>query len=151
MLESHFYCCKTKLVVWSKSGRNLTIGSSHNRWGLILAVGSHLTSIWTIRCIWNWLLELGPNLDGQINMGKLGVVGLVAGGGTDFLKKLEKYWRNKSKYHRFFAIGGDFFKKIFDFSAPTNFWWNFWMSLSSTFCHPLSYRRCLKHEIWTKF
>ena len=44
-------------------------------------------------------------------MGKLGVVGSAASGGADFLKKLEKYQRNKSKYRIFFAIGGDFFKK----------------------------------------
>ena len=49
-IEISFYRWKKKLVVGSKYGRNLTIGSSHSRWGSILAVGSHPTSIWTIRC-----------------------------------------------------------------------------------------------------
>ena len=38
-----FYHWKTILVVGSKYGRNLIIGSSHSRWGSILAVGSHPT------------------------------------------------------------------------------------------------------------
>ena len=97
-----FYRCKTKLAVESKSRRNMTIGSSHNRWGSILTVGSHPASIWTIRCIWNWPLELRPNLDHQINVGKLGAIRSIVGGDADFFKKLAKNQQNKSKYHRFF-------------------------------------------------
>ena len=83
-----FYRWKTILVVGSKSGRNLIIGSSHSRWGSILTVGSHLTSIWTIRCTWNWSLELGPNLDLQINVGKLGAVGSAVGARCRFFQKI---------------------------------------------------------------
>ena len=71
-----FYCCKTKLAIGLKFGRNLTIGSSYNCWGSILAIESHPNSFWTIRSTWNWPLELRPYLDYQINVGKLGAVGL---------------------------------------------------------------------------
>ena len=71
-----FYCCKTKLAIGLKFGRNLTIGSSYNCWGSILAIESHPNSFWTIRSTWNWPLELRPDLDYQINVGKLGAVGL---------------------------------------------------------------------------
>ena len=69
-----FYRCKTKLVVGLKSGQILTIGSSYNCWGSILAIGSHTNSIWTIRCTWNWLLEIEPDLNCLINARKLGAI-----------------------------------------------------------------------------
>ena len=110
-----FYHWKTILVVGSKYGRNLIIGSSHSRWGSILAVGSHPTSIWTIRCTWNWSLELGPNLDRQINAGKLGAVGSAVGARRQFFQKIKEKIaeinRNKRKFLWNFPTRGDFFKK----------------------------------------
>ena len=71
-----FYCWKTKLAIWPKSGQNLTIGLSYSRWGSTLVVGSHPDSIWTIGCTVYWPLELGPDLDRQVNMRKLGAIEL---------------------------------------------------------------------------
>ena len=114
-----FYCWKTKLVVGSKFGWNLIMGSSHSRWGSILVVGSHPTSIWTIRCTWNWPLELGQNLDHRINVGKLGAVGLAAGARRRFFQKIGEINWNKRKFLQNFPIGGKFFQKITDISLFT--------------------------------
>ena len=143
-----FYCWKTKLVVGSKSGRNLIIGSSHSRWGSILVVGSHPTSIWTIRRTWNWPLELGQNLNHRINVGKLGVVRLAVGARRRFFQKIGEINWNKRKFPQNFPIGGNFFSKNHQYLS---FYQNLWIFLPSTFHSPLSFRWLPKHQISPKF
>ena len=105
-----FYRCKTKLVVGSKSGWNLTIGSSYSRWGSILAVESHSDSIWTIRCTWNWPLELRPNLDSKINARKLGAIGSEDQGSRCRRWFFWKNGRYKPKFRQLIAVADDFLK-----------------------------------------
>ena len=134
-----FYRWKTKLVVGSKSRRNLTIESSHSCWGSIMVVGSHPTSIWTIRCTWNWPLELRPNLDRQINAGKLEAIRSAIGGGCRFFEKISEINWNIADFFQLEVI----FKKYSRYFS--DFWRNFWIFLLSTFCRPLSFRWRPKH------
>ena len=73
-------------------------------------------------------------------------------------RKITEINRNKTIFLRNFPTGGDFLKKSPKFLfLPkfrrnfSDFWRNFWIFLSSTFCPPLSFRCRSKHEISPKF
>ena len=66
-------------------------------------------------------MEPGPNLDRQINMGKLGVVGLAVGGGRQFFEIIDE---NSTKLTEILPICCNvkrFFEKIVNISPGANF------------------------------